>query len=133
MDGDLGTEFRPPGFRALKKVPAIQLLLQRHFEEAGRWVEAVMSDPRVRREETTPRPGLAAIVASLDSDPVRVPIPFRLRLTVIPVASKHAWVVGAEHILISRRLIADTDNALDWLRPRIAALAYQGSLGLHWV
>ena len=126
-------EFQPPAFRSYRRVPAIRTLLQQHFEPSGRWVEAVMSDPRVRREETTPRPGLMAIIAGLESAGMPAPLPFRLRLTVIPVASKHAWPIGREHILISRRLIADTDNALDWLRPRITALAFSGSLGLHSV
>ncbi len=126
LDSSAVDEFRPPGFRNYRRVPAIRTLLTEHYECATRWIDAVMSDPRVRREETTPRPGLATLLSALDSDPLRSALPFRLRLTVIPVASKHAWPIGREHILISRRLIADTDNALDWLRPRIIALAFSG-------
>ena len=34
-----------------------------------------------------------------------------------------AWMLGPDHVLITRRLIADLDNAVDWLRPRILTLA----------
>lgn len=115
--------FHPPAFRDLRAIPLIQLLLQRHYEEASRWVDALIEDPRVRREQTTPRPGLATMLAALEDDPAGRPLSFRLRLTIVPVRTKHAWPLHPEHILISRRLVADTDNVLDWLRPRIQALA----------
>ena len=123
-EATMSEAFHPPGFRDQRTVPCIQLLLQRHFEEAGRWVDAVTDDPRTKREQNTPRPGLSGMVQELESNPNRVPLPFRLRLTVLPVRTKHAWTLSPEHILISRRLISDTDNVLDWLRPRIRALAY---------
>lgn len=115
--------FHPPGFRDLRALPLIQLLLQRHYEEASRWVDALIEDPRVRRDQTTPRPGLGRMLAELEADPSYRPLPFRLRLTIVPVRTKHAWPLDPEHILISRRLVADTDNVLDWLRPRVFALA----------
>ena len=51
-----------------------------------------------------------------------MPRPFRLRLTVIPVQTEHAWQLAPDHILMTRNLIADRDNVLDWLRSRILAL-----------
>ena len=125
VEGATSSEtFHPPGFRDLRAIPAIQLLLQRHYEEASRWVDAITDDPRVRREQTTPRPGLTAMLAELEADPAARPTPFRLRLTIVPVRTKHAWPLEPDHILISRRLVADTDNVLDWLRPRgVRALA----------
>lgn len=130
VDASSDEDFHPPSFREYRSVPLIRLLLQRHYEEATRWVEALTGDPRVKRDQATPRPGLFAMVNELESDPVRIPLPFRLRLSIIPVGVKHAWPMGPEHILLSRRLMADTDNVLDWLRPRIFALAHRGSV-LH--
>ena len=42
---------------------------------------------------------------------------------MIGVQTKHAWILTPDHLLLTRHLIADLDNALDWLRPRIIALA----------
>ena len=42
---------------------------------------------------------------------------------MIGVQTKHAWILAPDHLLLTRHLIADLDNALDWLRPRIIALA----------
>ena len=48
--------------------------------------------------------------------------PFRLRLTVIPVETEHAWQLAPDHILMTRHLIGDRNNVLDWLRSRILAV-----------
>ena len=48
--------------------------------------------------------------------------PFRLRLTVIPVQTEHAWQLAPDHILMTRNLIADRENVLDWLRSRLLSL-----------
>ena len=45
-----------------------------------------------------------------------------MRITVIGVQSKHAWMLAPDHVLMTRHLVADIDNVLDWLRPRILAL-----------
>lgn len=42
---------------------------------------------------------------------------------MIGVQTKHAWVLRPDHLLLTRQLVFDLDNALDWLRPRILALA----------
>ena len=57
----------------------------------------------------------------------RRPQPFNIRITVIGVQTKHAWVLAPDHLMLTRHLIADLDNALDWLRPRILALAWTQS------
>ena len=53
----------------------------------------------------------------------RKPFPFNVRITVIGVQTKRAWVLAPDHLMLTRHLIADLDNAVDWLRPRILALA----------
>lgn len=120
-------EFRGPAFAAYRRVPTIRTLLQRHYDEAGSWLEAVDADPRIKRDQATPRPGLAGLITDLACAGA-VPRPFKLRLSIVPLAGKHAWPLAPEHILITRNLVADADNALDWLRPRIAALARGGSV-----
>ncbi|MTD14488.1 hypothetical protein GIS00_11075 [Nakamurella sp. YIM 132087] len=113
--------FRPPAFRAFRSLPALRLLLQKYHDEAARWAEAVTQDPRVQGAHAAPRSGLASMISDLVGSGRAHD--FRLRLTVIPVASKHAWVLRPDHVLITRLLIADTDNVLDWLRPRVRSLA----------
>ena len=67
--------------------------------------------------------GLNALVSDLPTILGRRPLPFAVRITVIGVQTKHAWVLAPDHLMLTRHLIADLDNALDWLRPRILALA----------
>jgi hypothetical protein len=52
----------------------------------------------------------------------RRPAQFSMRITVIGVQSKHAWLLAPDHVLMTRHLVADIDNVLDWLRPRLLAL-----------
>ena len=116
-------DFRPPAFLALAGVPDLRALMQRHFYNASLWSDGLNDDPRIRARPIGPghrpqRPGEgpAGILG-------RRPPPFDLRITVIGVQTKHAWVLAPDHLLLTRHLIADLDNALDWLRPRILALA----------
>jgi hypothetical protein len=116
-------EFHPPAFRTFRNSPALRLLLQKHYDDAARWAEAVTDDPRVKRDQAAPRAGLAHLVSELAKRrPAGAP-PFRMRLTVVPVAGKHAWVVGPQQVLVTRHLIADAENMLDWLRPRARAMS----------
>ena len=50
-------------------------------------------------------------------------MPFSVRITVIGVQTKQAWVLTRDHWLLTRHLIADMDNAVDWIRLRVAAIA----------
>ncbi|GGM03986.1 hypothetical protein [Nakamurella endophytica] len=120
------SELRPPTFREFRARPSLRVLLQRHHEAAVRWSEAILDDPRSKRELTAARPGMGRLVRRLLSE-VAGPAAFRLRLTVVPVRAKHAWPLAADHVLISLRLLADIDNVLDWLWPRLRGLAIEPS------
>lgn len=124
---DLGTsamdDLRPPAFSALVGVPDLRVLMQRHFYNANLWSDAINDDPRSKGVLSHTGIGLNNLVHDLPTILGRRPRPFALRITVIGVQTKHAWVLAPDHLLLSRRLMADLDNALDWLRPRILALA----------
>jgi hypothetical protein len=124
---ELGTEaiddLRPPGFVALSGVPDLRALMQRHYYNANLWSEAINDDPRSKKVLSAPGMGLNALVRDLPEILGRRPRQFALRITVIGVQSKHAWTLTPNHLLLTRHLIADLDNALDWLRPRILTLA----------
>jgi hypothetical protein len=116
-------DLRPPAFTALSGVPDLRALMQRHFHNASIWSDGLNDDPRVKSANAAPGLGLNALVSNLPKILGRKPLPFALRVTVIGVQTKHAWVLAPNHVMLTRHLIADVDNALDWLRPRILALA----------
>jgi hypothetical protein len=116
-------DFRPPGFLALSGVPDLRVLMQRHYYNASLWSDGLNDDPRIKAAQSAPGIGLNALVRDLPKLLGRKPQPFALRITVIGVQTKHAWVLAPDHLLLTRHLISDLDNALDWLRPRILALA----------
>lgn len=116
-------DLRPPAFTALSGVPDLRALMQRHFHNASIWSDGLSDDPRVKSALAAPGLGLNALVSNLPTILGRKPLPFAVRITVIGVQTKHAWVLAPNHLMLTRHLIADMDNALDWLRPRILALA----------
>ncbi len=115
-------DFRAPAFLALSGVPDLRALVQRHFHNANLWSDGVNDDPRTRHAHSAPGTGLNALVRDLPKMLGRRPHPFSMRITVIGVQTKHAWTLAPDHILMTRHLIGDVDNALDWLRPRILSL-----------
>ncbi|HEY5881516.1 MAG TPA: hypothetical protein VIU11_21580 [Nakamurella sp.] len=116
-------DLRPPTFPALMHVPDLRRLVERHYANAVTWSEGLGGDPRLRHAHTAPGPGLNALIGQLPALLGRTPRDFAIRVTVIGVQTKHAWVLRPDHLLLTRRLVFDLDNALDWLRPRILALA----------
>ncbi len=116
-------DLRPPAFTALSGVPDLRALMQRHYQNASMWSDGLSDDPRVKSALTAPGLGLNVLVSNLPTILGRKPLPFAVRITVIGVQTKHAWVLAPNHLVLTRHLIADVDNALDWLRPRILALA----------
>jgi len=116
-------DLKPPDFPALAPVPDLRVLMQRHFHNASLWSDGLSTDPRYKRAHSAPGRGLNALVRELPMILRRTPLPFTVRITVIGVQTKHAWILTPDHLLLTRHLIADLDNALDWLRPRIIALA----------
>jgi hypothetical protein len=115
-------DFRPPAFLALSGVPDLRALMQRHYYNASLWSDGLNDDPRIRSAHSAPGLGLNTLVKQLPALLGRRPHPFNMRVTVIGVQTKHAWVLAPDHLLLTRHLIADLDNALDWLRPRILAV-----------
>ncbi|MGS0687603.1 hypothetical protein ACVBEQ_21000 [Nakamurella sp. GG22] len=115
-------DFRPPAFVALSEVPDLRALMQRHFYNASLWSDGLNDDPRVRAAQSAPAIGLNALVRDLPDMLGRRPRPFDLKITVVGVQTKRAWVLAPDHLLLTRHLIADRENAVDWLRPRILAL-----------
>ncbi len=116
-------ELRGPAFHALAGLPALQVVLRHHHETALAWAEGVGDDPRIKRDHLAAGGRLTGLVEALERDLRRPVRPFELRLTVLGVRTKHAWVLSEQHLLLTHHLIADDENVIDWLRRRIGALA----------
>lgn len=116
-------DLHSPNFRALAHVPDLRQLVERHYYNACIWSEGLNGDPRIRNAHSAPGQGLNALIRDLPTVLGRRPADFAMRVTVIGVQTKHAWILRPDHLLMTRQLIFDLDNALDWLRPRILALA----------
>lgn len=116
-------ELRPPNFPALAHVPDLRAVLQQHYYNACSWSEGLNGDPRIRHAHSAPGKGVHELIRDLPHRLGREPRNFTLRVTVIGVQTKHAWILRPDHLLVTRPLMYDLDNALDWLRPRILALA----------
>lgn len=115
-----GDDLQSPRFSAFSGTPSLRVLLQMYHERASLWADAIASDPRTKRAHSAPREGLEELARQAQQ--MWQSRPFRLRLTVIPVETEHAWQLAPDHILMTRHLIADRDNVLDWLRSRILAV-----------
>jgi hypothetical protein len=113
-------DLRPPRFAAFAGTPSLRILLQMYHERASLWADSISSDPRTKRAHSVPKDGLEELAR--EAGQMWRSKPFRLRLTVIPVETEHAWQLAPDHILVTRHLIADRDNVLDWLRSRILAV-----------
>jgi len=111
-----------PSFKAFAHLPELRGLLNRHYPNALSWSTACGDDPRVKRDHLAPGSRLPGLIQSLEREAGRHARPFALRITVIPVQSKHAWVLDQEHLLVTHHLIRDDENLLDWLRSQIIAL-----------
>lgn len=115
-------DLRPPNFPAFSAVPDLRALMQLHYYNASLWSDGLKDDPRIKTAHTAPGSGLTALVRELPTLLGRRPRAFTMRVTVIGVQTKRAWILAPDHLLLTRHLIADLDNALDWLRPRILAV-----------
>ncbi|ACV77347.1 hypothetical protein [Nakamurella multipartita] len=116
-------DLRPPHFPALLHVPDLRALVERHYHQACIWSDSLGGDPRIRHAHAAPGPGLNALIAELPTLLGRPPHDFSIRVSVIGVQSKQAWVLRPDHFLLTRRLTFDLENSLDWLRRRILAVA----------
>lgn len=116
-------ELQPPTFKAFAHLPELRWLLTRYHPSALAWCEAMESDPRVKRDHQASGTRLTDLVAECERDLGRPALPFELRISILAVETKHAWVLSPSHFLMTHHLIRDDENALDWLRPRIRALS----------
>lgn len=116
-------DFKPPHFEAFRSVPDLRTLVRQHFHVAMRWSDAFDDDPRAQRDLSKHRRGLDRLVREFDAQHGSRTPPFAMRITVVPVESKHGWVIGPDHLLVTRRLMNDIDNMLDWVRLRLRARA----------
>lgn len=114
-------DLQPPKFNAFHSTPSLRLLLQIYHERAALWADVLSSDPLMKRAHSAPRDGLEQLAR--EAAQMWQSRPFKLRITVIPVQTEHAWLLAPDHILMTRHLIADRDNVLDWLRSRILAMS----------
>jgi hypothetical protein len=115
-------ELRPPKFSLFWRFPELQLLIQHHYVRAVAWADAIGDNPRVKRDHLAAGARLSDMVADLERDAGRPSLPFDLRIIVIPVQTKHAWVLSPNRMLLTHNLIADDESTLDWLRRRMRAL-----------
>ncbi|MGI8418513.1 MAG: hypothetical protein ACR2P2_20405 [Nakamurella sp.] len=111
-----------PSLRSFAQLPDLRALLARYAANAQLWSSAMADDPRVKRDHLAPGMRLTELVSGLELAAGRNSRPFTLRITVIPVKTKHAWILDHGHLLITHHLIRDDENVLDWLRPQIKAL-----------
>jgi hypothetical protein len=115
-------ELQPPRFSLFWRFPELQSLIRLHYERALAWSDAVGDNPRVKRDHIAAGTRLSEMVADLERDVGRPALPFDLRIIVIPVQTKHAWVLSPYRILLTHHLIADDESTLDWLRRRMRAM-----------
>jgi hypothetical protein len=116
-------DFRPPAFVPLAGVPDFRALMQRHYINACMWSEGMNDDPRIRHAHSAPSLHLNAFLKDLPNELGRPPMPFSVRITIIGVQTKRAWVLTRDHWMMTRHLVADIDNVVDWIRQRIRAIA----------
>ncbi|MDQ2849025.1 MAG: hypothetical protein M3Y77_22445 [Actinomycetota bacterium] len=115
-------ELAQPSFKSFAQLPDLRALLASYAANAQLWSSATADDPRVKRDHLAPGRRLTQLVSDLERAAGRNSRAFTLRITVIPVQTKHAWVLDRGHLLITHHLIRDDENVLDWLRPQIRAL-----------
>lgn len=120
-DAALG-ELRSPSFPALAGLPDLRVLLRHHYETACAWADGIGDDPRIKRDHLAAGSRLTDLVDQLERQAGRPALAFELRITVIGVQSKHAWVLSDKHLLFTHHLMADDENTLDWLRRRIRVM-----------
>ncbi len=119
-----------PGFDA----PALQELVATHFDEARDWAadrkqehfELMMGapDPRLFHRGRRGGRGLyeTRLVAGLEQDLGRRAQPFRLWITVIPVAGKELWQLDPHHVLLTDELLRDSAEYGRRITPVVKAL-----------
>jgi hypothetical protein len=115
--------FGPPGFDGLRDRPELRELVMRHDGDARSWCEErsrelfdLSSAPdRVLLEND--------VVRETERRLGRRARPFRLQVSVVPVAGDRSWRVAENHVLVTRRRYLDAAAWRSDLEPIIAELA----------
>ena len=103
-------------------MPDLRALMQRHYYNASLWSDGLNDDPRIKPAHSAPGIGLNALVRDLPKILGRRP---RRSTSGSPSSVCRPNTPGSWRpttCMMTRHLIADLDNALDWLRPRILAV-----------
>jgi hypothetical protein len=123
-----------PGFESLQSAPALQELVARHFDEARLWaadrrqehIELMVGTPDTRPFHRARRGGRGLdetrFVAGLERELGRPAQPFRLWITVIPVAGKELWQFDPDHVLLTVELLRDSAEYRARITPVVKAL-----------
>ncbi len=116
-------ELSPPGFAALASAPTLRELVTGCFDRAVAWSQArklehlnlMLGKRGVHVEGDLVRAAKRRL-----RRPVR---PFRLQVTELPVAGAEGRRITADHVVVSRGLLADSAAYRRWLQPVIDELA----------
>ena len=120
MGARAGLDLQPPHFPAFANAPALQALLQEHFDAAQRW-----ASDRTRssvRASSTDLP-LGDTMSEIEDRLGRAAKPFNLRLDVVPVAGRRLGTASPEHLLVPSALLQEPEQLLTLVRPAVERLA----------
>lgn len=113
-------ELQPPAFPAFADAPALQQLLQEHFEAAHRWSERTSGGLTDQMRNSLPFGELVNDVGRALGRPVS---PFTLRIDEVPVAGETWRPVTDAHVLVSPALLRRPVALFAKLLPAIQKLA----------
>lgn len=129
-----GMRWLPPDFESLQSTPALREIVARHFDNARQWatdrkqehIELMIGTPDPRPFHRGRRGGRGLsetrLVAGLERDLHRRAQPFRLRITVIPVAGMELWQVAPDHVLLTDELLRNSAEYRERITPVLKAL-----------
>ena len=124
----------PPDFESLHAAAALQEVVARHFDDALQWArdrKAEHISLMIGQPDAGPGPHRAKggrgaqesrLVAGLEKNLGRSAQPFRLRITVIPVAGKELWEFNQHHVLVTDELLNDPVEYRQRIVPILQAL-----------
>src|SRR5215472_387183 len=101
--------FGPPGFEALRDSPELRELVARHHAGSLAWAQE-RTQEFFRRTTDPNRVHLEGEVVRetewLLGRPAR---PFRLQVSILPVAGDHCWRVAEDHVVVTRSRYLDNE------------------------
>jgi len=115
--------FGPPGFEGLREWPELRELVAHHHGDARSWCEERSRE--LFHLSTAPDRVLLEndVVRETERRLGRRARPFRLQVSVVPVAGDRSWRVAENYVLVTRRRYVDAAAWRSDLEPIIAELA----------